>query len=58
MKIIKLILGTQACILGLLVIVWMLMELAFMGMELDMVAYDYEIMEQVNAEQRSEEKLN
>ena len=39
MKYIKLILGTQACVLGLLVIVWMLMELAFMGIELDMVAY-------------------
>tara|TARA_B100001057_G_scaffold127145_1_gene126097 strand:- start:1016 stop:1192 length:177 start_codon:yes stop_codon:yes gene_type:complete len=58
MKYIKLILGTQACILGLLVIVWMLMELAFIGMELDMMAYDYEIMEQINAEQRSEEKLD
>ena len=58
MKYIKLILGTQACILGLLVIVWMLMELAFIGMELDMMAYDYEIMEQMDAEQRSEEKLD
>ena len=58
MKYIKLILGTQACILGLLVIVWMLMELAFMGIELDMVAYDYEYMEQMNAEQRTEKKFD
>ena len=41
MKIIKLILGIQACILGLLVIIWMLGELAWMGMELDMMAHDY-----------------
>ena len=58
MKYIKLILGTQACILGLLVIVWMLMELAFVGIELDMMAYDYEIMEQMNADQRTEKKLD
>jgi uncharacterized protein (DUF433 family) len=58
MKYIKLILGTQACILGLLVIVWMLMELAFIGMELDMMAYDYEIMEEQNAGQRTEKKLD
>ena len=58
MKIIKLILGIQACVLGLLVIVWMLMELAFMGIELDMVAYEYEYMEEQNAEQRTEEKLD
>lgn len=58
MKYIKLILGTQACILGLLVIVWMLMELAFVGMELDMVAYEYEYMEEQNAEQRTEKKFD
>ena len=58
MKYIKLILGLQACVLGLLVIVWMLMELAFMGIELDMVAYKYEYMEEQNAEQRTEEKLD
>tara|TARA_Y100000385_G_C12847451_1_gene531544 strand:- start:486 stop:662 length:177 start_codon:yes stop_codon:yes gene_type:complete len=55
MKIIKLILGTQACVLGLLVIVWMLMELAFVGMELDMQAYEYEYIEQMNLEQRKYE---
>ena len=43
MKIIKLILGIQACILGLLVIIWMLGELAWMGMELDMMAHDYHV---------------
>ena len=58
MKIIKLILGTQACVLGLLFIMYMLMELAFMGIELDMVAYEYEYMEEQNAEQRTEEKLD
>tara|TARA_B100000902_G_C27107049_1_gene811696 strand:+ start:220 stop:375 length:156 start_codon:yes stop_codon:yes gene_type:complete len=42
MKIIKLILGIQACILGLLLIIWMLGELAFVGMELDMRAMEYE----------------
>lgn len=52
MKIIKIILGIQACVLGFLVIGWMLMELAFMGIELDMVAYEYEYMEEMNFEQR------
>lgn len=41
MKYIKLILGIQACILGVLVIIWMLGELAWMGMELEMMAQDY-----------------
>jgi len=58
MKIIKLILGLQACVLGLLFIMYMLMELAFMGIELDMVAYEYEYMEEQNAEQRNEKKLD
>lgn len=58
MKYIKLILGVQACVLGLLVIMYMMMELAFMGIELDMVAYEYEYMEEQNAEQRTEEKLD
>jgi|TARA_B100000900_G_scaffold315694_1_gene274595 hypothetical protein len=52
MKIIKIILGIQACVLGLLFIMYMLMELAFMGIELDMVAYEYEYMEEMNFEQR------
>lgn len=55
MKYIKLILGTQACILGFLFIIYMLMELAFVGMELDMQAYEYEYMEQMNLEQRKYE---
>ena len=55
MKIIKLILGTQACVLGLLFIMYMLMELAFMGIELDMVAYEYEYIEEMNLEQRKYE---
>ena len=58
MKYIILILGVQACVLGLLVIMYMMMELAFMGIELDMVAYEYEYMEEQNAEQRTEEKLD
>jgi len=36
MKIIKLILGVQACVLGLLFIIYMLGELLYMGMELEM----------------------
>jgi|TARA_B100001094_G_scaffold256344_1_gene255506 hypothetical protein len=55
MKYIKLILGVQACVLGLLFIMYMLMELAFVGMELDMRAYEYEYMEQMNLEQRKYE---
>tara|TARA_B100001057_G_scaffold259720_1_gene259940 strand:- start:1249 stop:1425 length:177 start_codon:yes stop_codon:yes gene_type:complete len=55
MKIIKLILGIQACVLGLLFIMYMLMELAFVGMELDMQAYEYEYIEQMNLEQRKYE---
>lgn len=55
MKIIKIILGIQACVLGLLFIMYMLMELAFMGIELDMVAYEYEYMEEMNLEQRKYE---
>jgi len=55
MKYIKLILGVQACVLGLLFIMYMLMELAFMGMELDMVAYEYEYMEEMNNEQKRED---
>jgi len=52
MKIIKLILGIQACILGCLLIAWMLMYLALTGIELDIVAYEYEIMEEMNQSQK------
>ena len=44
MKYIKFILGIQACILGLLFIVWMMGELALTGMELDMMFIEYDYM--------------
>ena len=50
MKIIKLILGIQACIAGALVIVWLLGSLAMMGMELEFMALDYEYMREINQE--------
>ena len=50
MKIIKLILGIQACIAGALVIVWLLGSLAMMGMELEFMALDYEYMQEINEE--------
>ena len=50
MKIIKLILGIQACIAGALVIVWLLGSLAMMGMELEFMALDYEYMREINEE--------
>tara|TARA_B100000900_G_scaffold390277_1_gene383867 strand:+ start:891 stop:1049 length:159 start_codon:yes stop_codon:yes gene_type:complete len=50
MKIVKLILGIEACILGLLFIAWMLMELAFMGMNLDMESRHYEHMMELHFE--------
>ena len=40
MNIIKLILGIQACIAGVLIIVWLLGSLAMMGMELEFMADD------------------
>ena len=43
MKIIKIILGIQLCVLGVLAIIWMLGELAFIGMELDMMSKDYDM---------------
>ena len=50
MNIIKLILGIQACIAGVLVIVWLLGSLAMMGMELEFMALDYEYMQEINEE--------
>lgn len=50
MNIIKLILGIQACIAGVLVIVWLLGSLAMMGMELEFMADDYYYMQEMNAE--------
>ena len=52
MKYIKLILGIQACVLGVLVIIRMLGELAFMGMELEFMADDYYYMQEMNEEMR------
>ena len=43
MNIIKLILGIQACIAGFLIIVYMVGQLMYMGMELEMMADDYDI---------------
>ena len=42
MKIIKIILGIEACIAGLLIIMYLAGTLAYMGMELEMMADDYE----------------
>ena len=50
MNIIKLILGIQACIAGVLIIVWLLGSLAMMGMELELMADDYNYMQEMNAE--------
>ena len=50
MNIIKLILGIQACIAGVLIIVWLLGSLAMMGMELEFMADDYNYMQEMNAE--------
>ena len=52
MKYIKLILGIQACVLGVLAIIRMLGELAFMGMELEFMADDYYYMQEMNEEMR------
>ena len=50
MNIIKLILGIQACIAGVLIILWLLGSLAMMGMELEFMADDYNYMQEMNAE--------
>ena len=42
MKIIKIILGIEACIAGLLIIIYLAGTLAYMGMELEMMSDDYE----------------
>jgi uncharacterized protein (DUF433 family) len=47
MNIIKLILGIQACIAGVLIIVWLLGSLAMMGMELEFMADDYNYMQEM-----------
>ena len=42
MKMIKIILGIEACIAGLLIIIYLAGTLAYMGLELEMMADDYE----------------
>lgn len=54
MNIIKFILGIQACIAGILIIVWLLGSLAMMGMELEFMADDYYYLQEMNAEMMEE----
>ena len=54
MNIIKIILGIQACIAGVLIIVWLLGSLAMMGMELEFMADDYYYLQEMNAEMMEE----
>ena len=54
MNIIKIILGIQACIAGVLIIVWLLGSLAMMGMELEFMADDYYYQQEMNAEMMEE----
>lgn len=54
MNIIKFILGIQACIAGVLIIVWLLGSLAMMGMELEFMADDYYYLQEMNAEMMEE----
>ena len=56
MNIIKIILGIQACIAGVLIIVWLLGSLAMMGMELEFMADDYYYLQEMNAEIMEETK--
>ena len=56
MNIIKFILGIQACIAGILIIVWLLGSLAMMGMELEFMADDYYYLQEMNAEIMEETK--
>jgi len=50
------ILKIEGAIILLLVIVWMLAEVAFKGMELDMMIYDYEYHEMLHDSQRNDEE--
>ena len=56
MNIIKFILGIQACIAGVLIIIWLLGSLAMMGMELEFMADDYYYLQEMNAEIMEETK--
>ena len=58
MNIIKLILGIQACIAGLLIIVYLAGQLMYMGMELEMMADDYEYHIRLHNEMMSYEEEN
>ena len=59
MNIIKLILGIQACIAGVLIIVWLLGSLAMMGMELEYMSDDmewhYRMMEETTNDGKQKE---
>jgi len=48
------ILKVEGIIIGFLIILYMLGRLAYMGMELDMIAYDYEYHEYFHSEDRNE----
>lgn len=52
MRIIKFILGIQACILGVLFIVWMIGELAMLGMDLDFRAHEYDYMMEIEIDEQ------
>ena len=58
MNIIKLILGIQACVAGFLIIVYMIGQLIYMGMELEMMADDYEYHIRLHNEMLSYEEEN
>lgn len=58
MNIIKLILGIQACVAGFLIIVYMVGQLMYMGMELEMMADDYEYHIRLHNEMLSYEEEN
>ena len=56
MKIIKIILGIEACIVGLLIIMYLAGTLAYMGMELEMMSDDYEYHLRLHNEMMSYEE--
>ena len=58
MNIIKLILGIQACVAGFLIIVYMVGQLMYMGMELETMADEYEYHIKLHNEMLSYEEEN
>ena len=52
MKIIKFILGIQACILGVLFIVWMIGAVALLGMDLDFRAHEYDYLMEIETDEQ------